>query len=192
MAKGTLNADNVSVGKPQAAGGIFAAPTGTEPPKDAATPLAEAFVNLGYVSEDGLTNAIETDTEDIKEWGGATVLTVQTSRTETFTFTFIESLNEDVLKQVYSADNVKTGEVIHNGLPKGRWVYVFEILLTGNKKRRIVVPNAEITEVGETAYKAGEAIGYETTLSAFPDKDGNTAYEYTAEAAAGGSPEGDL
>lgn len=180
MATGTVTADNVSVGKPQAAGGIFAAPIGTPAPSDAVSPLGESFVNLGYVNEDGLTNAIETDSEEIKEWGGNTVLTVQTSRTETFTFTFIESLNTEVLKQVFGAVNVTDGSVKHNGLPRGRQLYVFEILLTGDRRKRIVVPNAEITELGETVYKAGEPIGYECTLSAFPDAEGNTAYEYVA------------
>lgn len=180
MATSSMNAKNVSVGKPMAIGGVFVAPAGTTLPTDAKTKLAEAFVNLGYINEDGITNSVETDSESIKAWGGDTVLTVQTSREETFTFTLIESLNEYVLKQVYGAKNVEAGTVKHNGLSRGRHVYVFEILLTGNKVKRIVVPNSEITEVGETVYKDGEPIGYEVTLSAFPDEAGNTAYEYVA------------
>lgn len=179
-ATGKLNASNVSVGKPMVIGGVYGAPAGTKAPTDAKTELDAAFVNLGYVSEDGVTNSVETDTEEIKAWGGDTVLTVQTSRTETFTFTFIESLNENVLKQVYGEKNVADGAVKHNSLPRGRNVYVFEILLTGDKIKRIVVPNSEITEVGDIVYADGEAIGYEVTLSAFPDSDGNTVYEYIA------------
>ena len=59
-------------------------------------------------------------------------------------------------------------------------MYVFEILLTGDRVKRIVVPNAKITEVGDVSYVDGEPIGYEVTLSAFPDADGNTATEYIA------------
>lgn len=184
-ATGKLDAANVSVGKPMVIGGVYAAPAGTAAPVDATTELDTAFVNLGYVSDDGVTNTVEADTEEIKAWGGDTVLTVQTSRTETFTFTFIESLNENVLKQVYGEKNVANGTVKHNSLPRGRHVYVFEILLTGDKVKRIVVPNSEITEVGDIVYTDGEAIGYETTLSAFPDSTGNTAYEYIAAIAGG-------
>ena len=180
MATGTKNATNVSVGKPMATGGVYAAPIGTNVPTDATTALDAAFVNLGYISEDGITNAIEADSEDIKAWGGDTVLTVATSRTETFAFTMLESLNENALKQAYGADNVTAGAVTHNGAARGRWVYVFEILLTGNKVKRIVAPIGEVTELGEVVYVDGEPIGYEVTVPTYPDDSGNTVYEYVA------------
>jgi len=182
----TPDARNVSVGKPQAAGGIHAGPPTAEPPTDCRSALPAEIVGLGYVSEDGLVNGIETDTEDIVAWGGDTVLTVRTSRSETFTFTFIET-NALVLAEVYGPDNVSlddvTGDitVIHNASELPRRMYVFEILLTGGKVKRIVVPNAMINEVGDVSYVDGEAIGYEVTLGAFPDEAGNTAYEYIGE-----------
>ena len=177
------NSANVSVGKPLAAGGIFAGPTTATIPTDATTTLT-GFTGLGYVSEDGLTNTVETDTESIQAWGGDTVLTVRTSRTETFAWTFIET-NADVLAEVYGPDNV-TGDlasgltVIHNSKELPRRAYVFEILMTGDRVKRIVVPNGQITEVGDVVYTDGEAIGYEVTLSTFPDENGNTVYEYVA------------
>lgn len=176
------NSQNVSVGKPTAAGGIFAGDTDVELPTDPRTPLPAGLPGLGYVSEDGLVNGIETDTEDIVAWGGDTVLTVRTSRSETFTFTFIET-TALVLAEVYGPENVTVeanGDiaVLHNAKELPRRAYVFEILLTGGRVKRIVVPNALVTEVGEVTYVDGEPIGYEVTLGAFPDENGNTAYEY--------------
>lgn len=60
-----MDSSKVSFGKPKATGAVFIAPAGTGLPTDATTPLTEAFKNLGYVSEDGLVESIETDTTDI-------------------------------------------------------------------------------------------------------------------------------
>ena len=184
------NAANVSVGKPNAAGGIYSGSTTATLPTDATTALSSDFDGLGFVSEDGLTNGVEVDTENIVEWGGNTVLTIKTSRTETFAWTFIET-NALVLSEVYGPENVILGAgdaltVIHNANDLPRRAYVFEILMTGNKVKRIVVPNGQITEVGDVVYVAGEPIGYEVTLTTYPDADGNTVYEYIAEIASSG------
>lgn len=183
---GAPNAQNVSVGKPSAAGGIYAGGTTLTAPTDARTVLPSGIEGLGYVSEDGLVNAIETDTETIIAWGGDSVLTVRTSRQETFAFTFIET-NALVLAEVYGPSNVtvdsETGDiaVLHNAKELPARLYVFEILMTGDKVKRIVVPNAKVNEVGEVAYVDGEPVGYEVTLGTTPDSEGNTAYEYIAE-----------
>ena len=48
------NASNVSVGKPRVAGAVFRAPLGTALPTDASTQLAEAYKDMGFVSDDGV------------------------------------------------------------------------------------------------------------------------------------------
>ena len=187
------NAANVSVGKPTAAGGIFAGPVSTTPPSNARTTLPATLKGLGYVSDDGLVNTIDASADGVTAWGGDTVLSVTTSREETFQFTFIET-NADVMAEVYGPENVtvddETGDiaVLHNGKEMPNRLYVFEILLSGNRVKRIVVPMAKVNEVGDVTYVDGEPIGYEVTLGAFPDEEGNTAYEYIAKIdASGGS-----
>lgn len=64
------DATNVSVGKPSAAGGIFAGDTSVAAPTDATTALPSGLSGLGYVSDEGLTNTIEIDTTDIIAWVG--------------------------------------------------------------------------------------------------------------------------
>lgn len=182
------NAQNVSVGKPQAAGGIYSADVTATLPTDATSPLT-GFDSLGFVSDEGLTNAVEMDTESISAWGGETVLTVRTSRTETFSWTFIET-NALVLAEVYGQDNVTVGvggalTVLHNNAELPARQYVFEILMTGGRVKRIVVPLGTITEIGEVVYSDGEPIGYAVTLSTAPDEDGNTVIEYIAAIAGG-------
>lgn len=182
------NSSLASVAKPVAAGAISSGTTKTTLPTAATTNLDAGFVKLGYVSEDGLTNGIDTDVENIKAWGGDTILTVRTSRTETFKFTLVQALDIDVLKEVYGQDNVSgdlaTGITVkHNNTELPRRAFVIDMLMTGNAVKRIVVPAGQVTEVGDVTYVDGTAVGYETTVTCFPDEQGNTVYEYIKKAA---------
>lgn len=174
---------NVTAAKPKVGGGIYSAPLGTTLPTDATTALNVAFKNLGYVSEDGVTNSDERSTDDIKAWGGDTVNTVQTEKKDTFTYTLIEALNVDVLKEVYGDSNVSgelaTGITIKsNSTQLSPHSIVIETVLTDNALKRIVLPNAKVTEVGEITYGDSDNVGYETTVTCYPDEHGNTHYEY--------------
>lgn len=174
---------NVSAAKPKTGGAIYVAPIGTALPTDATTALNAAFSQLGYVSEDGLTNATEMEVESIRAWGGDTVLITQTSKEDTFAFTLIEMLNVDVLKLVYGSTNV-TG-TLQNGIAitanakdLDDWCVVIDMVLRSGVLKRIVIPIAKVTEVGEISYVDNDAVGYETTLTCQPDASENTHYEY--------------
>jgi hypothetical protein len=176
------SSSNVSAGKPKVTGAIFIAPTGTTLPTDSTTALNSAFVELGYASDAGVVNSESRETETIKAWGGDTVLKPFTGKEDTFQFTLIEALNVNALKLVYGDSNV-TGDLTNGISIKSAaedldyHSFVIEMVLNGAVKR-IVIPSAKVTEVGDITYADGEAIGYDTTLSAVPDAAGGTHYEY--------------
>ena len=180
------NSANVSFGKPKATGAIYVAPVGTTLPTDATTALDQAFNNLGYATDAGLVNSVETNVENIKAWGGDTVLVSQTEFTETFTVNLIET-NADTLKAYYGAANVtvddQTGAITvkQNSQMLPEVSVVFELVLTGGRVKRIVVPRAQMADrSGEINYVDGEAIAYPAKFTALPDTDGDTHKEYIA------------
>ena len=177
-----MDVKNVSAGKPKIGGAIFRAPLGTKLPEDVKTALDAAFKELGYCSDDGITNSNSPETDNVKAWGGDTVLDLQTSKEDSFQYKLIEITNVEVLKAVYGDDNVTgtldTGITVKaNSNEAESCAWVFDMILK-NAIKRIVVPSASVTEVADIVYKDSEAIGYETTIKATPDSSGNTHYEY--------------
>lgn len=174
---------NVSAGKPKIGGAVSVAPLATALPTDATTALNVAFKNLGYISEDGLTNENTPETDNVKAWGGDTVLITQSEKTDTFTFTLIEVLNVDVLKFVYGDDNV-TGTLADGITVKANAEeaedreIVIDMVLRNGALKRVVIPLGRISEIGEISYTDEDAVGYEVTVTAAPDANGNTHYEY--------------
>jgi len=173
-------------GVPLATGGVLlGGPTAVAP--DDATGALTGFNAAGYIGEDGVTETNERSTDRIRAWGGSTVKVVQTEHNVTYKFTFLETLNKNVLQAVYGEDNVtttaatSTSGTLHavkvNGGTLPHMPYVFEVK-DGDAKIRIHVPDGQITEVGDITYSDSEVIGYEVTVEAFEDADGNKAYKY--------------
>jgi len=179
------DSNSVSFGKPKSSGAVFVAPAGTPLPTNAHVALNVAFKGLGYVSEEGLVNTVETDTENINAWGGDLVLVGQTAFTEMFTANLIET-NVEVLRTYYGTGNVvleANGSitVTERGLMLPRVVVVFELVLTGGRIKRIVIANGQIADrSGEITYVDGEAINYPAAFFAFADSTGQTHVEYIA------------
>lgn len=177
------NVNNVTYGKPKVGGAIAVGDLTAVLPKNATDKLDVSLKELGYISEDGLTHQNETETEEIKAWGGDTVLTSLTGKTDAFQFTLIETLNVDVLKLVFGSDNVE-GD-LENGIKIKANIgqsearsYVIDMILKNGVMKRIVIPNGVITETEDIEYKDDEVVGYGITVKALPDTEGNTHYEY--------------
>lgn len=185
---------NVTTGKPRVGGAIFRAPVGTTLPTTADATLVEAFKELGYVSEDGVTNSNSPESEKIKAWGGQIVLIVATEREDTFQFSLIETMNAEVAKMVYGSENVEaitdtSGTIGHkisvNADQPETASYVIDMKLRNGALKRIVIPEGQLSKLGDIVYDDEEVVAYEVTIDALPDDSGNNHYEYIKYAAEG-------
>lgn len=185
MADAAKDAANVGVAKgnsSNAGGYAWVAPYGTALPTDAVTAIPEAFESLGYISEDGLTNTTDTDSEDYKDWAGDVIQSAQTSYAESYQASFLES-RASVLRVVYGDANVDDDgngsiAVRHNGSFNEERSYIFESLVTTTLIKRTVIPRGAIFERDDVAETSEDLLAYTPTIKALPDSSGNTSYVY--------------
>lgn len=189
MAGSTTNDSTmVSLGKFKVGGYAYWAPSGTVLPTDSSTPLAAAFKLLGYLSEDGLTNTTDTDTTEIKDANGTTVMKVITSYAESYQFALLEVLRAEAAKMRYNTGAVtgtdKSMTIKHQMPSDEDFVLVFEIAMSGDVKDRLVIGNGTRAEFGDRQVHAGDAQDYDVTVSANDMGNGVTAIEYIGRATA--------
>lgn len=174
---------NVTFSKPGASanksGYIWVAPLGTPIPTDATTELSTAFVGLGYLSEDGLTEPASYEPgDDIVAAGGDTVAQADPTFSKTWTGTCIEALNEDLLKVAYGSANVtvtkpaegkdgtitvkeQAGDLEHH-------VIVIDEILKGGRRRRNVMADATFLITGDISHVHTALVNFEFTITAYP------------------------
>lgn len=168
-------AANVRVG---VTGSVFQAPSGTSLPGDAITAPGVGFDDLGYVSDAGVTQSINRTTTDIVAWGGDVVRTVQTEHNVTYSFTLIETKAETLALYYSDTDASATAAQITSA-QAARGVWIIDVV-DGSNVIRLELPDAEITDTGDVTYATEEAIGYECTVTAYPDGSGVKAYQWMA------------
>ena len=187
------NTKNVLVGVPdKVSGGVYFSDSLIDeaeyPTTSLEGTLPTGLIAAGFIGEDGVTEANESDTEKIKAWGGDTVRVVQTDHTVTYTLSFLEFGNVDVLKALYGEDNVSedgtvlTAKINADVLEHRSWLFEMK---DGDNRIRIFVPDGQITSRGEINYTHGGAIVPEVTIEAFPDANGDKAIKVLARGESG-------
>ena len=149
-------------------GTVSYAPVGSPAPTDAVTALDPSFVDVGYISSDGVVEARERSTENITAWqNGDIVRTVTTEASITVSFTMIET-NPNSVELFYGAPVAADGSVeITPAESGGRRAFVIDYV-DGSRVVRLYIPEGEVTEVGEQTLANGEAVGYEVTITGYP------------------------
>lgn len=169
--------DNITIGRPKVGGAIYFAPLGSALPTDANTSLPEAYVNLGYVTEDGVTMTTTEETDMVKAWGPENVMVSQNDYGETVTYNLLETIRPAVLQYMRGAENVAinadgsiksatTGEQLPRGI-----IVIDTIQNNGGanpRYHRIVYGDCQITDrSGDQTYNNSDPVTFPVTFTAF-------------------------
>lgn len=169
----TLDSNNVLVAL---TGAVLTADTGTTAPTDADASWATGWTDLGYISEDGITEAHDDTTNEINAWqNGDVVRSMITGSSATYQFTVIETTVAAL--ELYYKGSTVTGTAggpakLEVKAPAAqRRAFGFDVI-DGLNIVRWVVPSGEVTERGDISYVNGDPIGFDLTVTAYPGTDG--------------------
>lgn len=181
--------ENVLTALPRATGALLRAPKGTALPTSARVDLDEApftaFVDLGYIGEEGFTQSESRDTEKKKALGGKVVKVLQTDYSLTIQFAFLESANADVLKSIWGEENVTVrpdGEIVvrknSKQSPHAAWIID---TYDGDTLNRGTIADGQIIETDDIVKVHTDTIMYTVTMECFEDANGDNMVEYIAK-----------
>lgn len=188
------NSSNVSAMKPLATGGVLVAPYGTTLPTEA-TPSGTVNINgsftaLGYMDQDSNVSVSEdVSSSDQNAWGGDLVLTVASTRTETFSFKAIEQ-NITTWKLRFGSNNVSGTDanayISHDGASFSEyWSVIVAEKLGDGRVHLQVFPKAVLNSADPIGHSDSEGYGYGMTFKALAYSGSKTSYElyYTPSSA---------
>lgn len=154
-------------------GAIYRAPLGTTAPTSQTSTLNAAFIDLGYIGADGVTQTLPVtgDTQSIPVWqNGASIRTVRSASQDPAVFKFVAiETNKTVVDSWAGATVTQTATegsyILNTTSTRTHYAWVIDVV-DGSELERVYIPDAVVFEVGDRVYKNDEAIGYDMSISA--------------------------
>lgn len=183
-------------GPDRVTGAVLSAPLGTPLPTSIDDELDSAFEDNGFVTEDGLTLSQSLSFDDIKEWGGTLVRSIQSAFDPTLAWTFLETTDRTMnvvfgdANVTATANTVSTGsllKIIGSAEQVEPRVFVFR-MKDGVRKTMVTVERGQVTDRGDISYTRTGAVTYPVTLKLIPDDDGVSFTIYTDDGIVTGAP----
>lgn len=160
-------------------GVVWTAPVGSTAPTTASSSLNTPWADLGFVSEDGVTETIDATTDKIRAWQKAAVVrTVVSEGTVSWKLVLLQT-NAATVALYHGGTVAGDGSIVLDPT-KARPYFAFTLdVIDGNQRIRCYAPQAQVSEVGDLVYQNGEAIGYEITIEAtYNDTLGGSAQKW--------------
>ena len=182
MAVPTIDGFAAEAARVGVTGRIDIAALGTDLPYDMSNLSDTDFTNLGYISDDGVSESRDEDNQDFTPWQENSAIRYEITRSQvTLQFTLWQS----TLATAGFYYGVKADDMLLNAdgsvffdeggkPPVDRNVLVLTVV-DGAAARRIAMPAAQVTERGEVTYNSDQMIGYNVTVTGFPVEIGGKA-----------------
>lgn len=136
------------------------------------------WVDLGWISDEGITENRETDTTPFTPWQSNSPIRVATTSEVISWETVLWSNSFDTISLYFKTlaeDMEETDGVVSfvDGDIKDRDMRAFGIdVIDGPYARRALIPNGEVTERQGLVYRKDELIGLGVTITAYPGAEG--------------------
>jgi hypothetical protein len=153
---------------------VYIAPKGTTAPADLTTAWPAGWVDLGYLSDDGVEMSYSTESEDINAWQSLSpVRKVLTGVDMTLGFTAIELKTQTMTLYFPSATMSDVSGTVHKlSIPAAptpderaiglEWV-------DGDITNRLIIARGEVTDREAITLARSGAVGLGMTVSAYAD-----------------------
>lgn len=188
MATTGKNTAEVHVGGPKQAGYSFYAPLGSKRPTDGVAALDAAYIDLGYVSDEGINVKLDNSTDKILDWNLDTIAVIQKSNSASIEVTF-DQVSAAVGKALFGAANVKVGTsgavtaISYTGevLPHAQFAFC---LHDANGDGVLDIGDGQITGIDSITFKKTDVVSFKTTIELFKDSAGKFFNWYLGAASA--------
>lgn len=153
-----------------ARGNVYVAPVGTAGPTNIATALNAAFIDLGYLSEDGISEfSPGVETNAIPAWQSFyPIRRVVTDRSLTIGFTLLE-WSDVTVKLAFGGGDIATATSIYTYTPPDPEDIDYRAMVVqwidGAKNYRLHLPRVMVTDVGSIPLRRGDAAGIPLTFA---------------------------
>lgn len=160
---------DVKLGTGNATGMFYHAPAGTALPTSLATAPASPWVEIGDVSDAGITLAFNKSTTNLKNWANVVKRVIMTDHSETIQSPIMDTV-EEAFKAVFGEDNVvvtsgkTTVNLSDSDLPPEE-AFLW-IMKDGDDMLAIGCTNGQVTAVDNVSFTPGGAINWTPTITA--------------------------
>ena len=169
-----MGSNNVNLGIGRASGYFYHAPKGTALPDSPLATLAEAWVEVGYISEDGITWSPGRSSEPMKDWANKIRRQLQNDPTGTVQAPII-STTAEVLKTIFGENNVTataastthgalTSVAVGEGVVSEEEAFIF-IMKDGDDAIMLGATSGYITALDDISFAPGGAITWGVTIA---------------------------